>query len=89
MTLEVDGETVGLDSPPAGVGKYRPLTELVEAEERGQDGEALRTLMSMTDRLVEHSDRPAEWWDQRSEQTVVDTYGDWIRQGAAGNARTR
>lgn len=87
VELTVDGETVTLDPPPSGVGRYRPLTDVIRADERGQNEKQLLAVMDMTDRFIEASpDRHGQaFWDDLDEQTIIDTYGQWLREATAGN----
>ena len=88
VEITVDGETVTLDPPPTGVGKYRPLSDVIRADERGENDKQLLAVMDMTDRLIEASPDAygRAFWDGKDEQTVIDAYGAWLRTGTAGNA---
>ena len=87
VELTVDGETVTLETLPSGVGRYRPLTDVIRAQERGQDDEALLAVMDMVDRFIEASPDGygRAFWDTKDEQTIIDAYGEWLSVGAAGN----
>ena len=87
VELTVEGETVTLETLPSGVGRYRPLTDVIRAQERGQDDEALLAVMTMVDRFIDASpdDYGRAFWDALDEQTIIDAYGDWLSVGAAGN----
>ena len=92
VEITVDGETVECEPPSGGAGeKYRPLTDLVRGEERGDGQRTVFAIMDMIDTLVAASDDDHQqaFWDRLDEETITNAYSEFLRAGAGGNGRAK
>jgi len=87
IEVEVAGETVTFD--PLGLGRRgRLMRRAREADERGDEAEALDVVLDMIDCLddLSDSDHDQIWWDNRTESQVRGAFQTVARRSAGGNA---